>query len=203
MEIALLLHGLTRKSIFKRGIPLTVVIVILVGAGFLGYAFGTAFSIGSFSSTYNQSQASLSPSGPTGVTFTSANAQLASLTSPAATGQCTATDSSTSSSPDALTAGSTTFVCLNHIAATGYAGTDTIEQATITWGTTASVSSTYELSIYIGGATSNPVRAYVGTPSSLLSSASAMITFDLTSGAITSVTSLTVIVSQCSGSTCP
>lgn len=60
---------------------MAVVIAILVAAGFFGYAFGTTFSIGSFVSMYNQGRASVPSSGPTGVTFTSANALPVSLTS--------------------------------------------------------------------------------------------------------------------------
>ena len=179
---------------------LVVVSVIILFAFAGGYVFA-AFNIGSFNTTFNQALSNDVPNAPTGVTFTSADVQVASLTIPVSTGICTSTDSSTATAPDALAAASI-FVCLNSVTS-GYASTDSIQTITITWGPTAPVSTTYELTIYIGGATLSSVKAYVKTPSTLSTAASAMIAFDLTSGLVTSVSSLSVLVSQCSGTTCP
>jgi hypothetical protein len=181
---------------------IAVVATLMVLSRLAGYAYAD-YTIGQFTTTYNQGAGSLNPTAPTGVTFTSANTAFASQTNPVTTGSCTSADSSTPTSPDLLSISSTIVVCLNARATTGYLATDEISQVTLTWGTTAPTSTTYELAIYFGGATAAPVKAYVKTPSTLSASAPAMITFDLTAAGVIDVSSMSVIVSQCSGSTCP
>ena len=183
-------------------LPLRIV-ALFIAISFIGGVVLAAFTLGSFTNTYNEGGATYAPNPPTGVTFTSAGANLATLTSPSSATKCTATDSSTSSSPVSLVSGSTVFGCLNSVATTGYLAADTIEYATVTWSTSAPVSTTYEVSVYFGGATSSPVNVFVKTPATLSSSASAIVTFDLTSGSVSSVTSVDVLVHQCAGATCP
>ncbi|HEV2226696.1 MAG TPA: hypothetical protein VGR56_07835 [Nitrososphaerales archaeon] len=176
---------------------------VFVALSFISGVALAAFALGSFAATYNEAGAAYTPSPPTGVSFTNAGANLATLTSPSSATKCTSTDASTSSSPGSLTSGSTTFGCLNSVAITGYIVSDTIEYATVAWSTSAPVSTTYEVSVYFGGATLSPVNIFVKTPATISSTASEIITFDLTSGGATPVTSVTVIVHQCAGSTCP
>ncbi len=182
--------------------PFRTLVLFLALSFFVGYALA-ALTLGSFTNTYNEGGATYAPNPPTGVSFTSAGSSLASLTSPSSATKCTATDSSSSGSPGTLVSGVNFWVCLNSVVTTGYLASDSIYQATITWSTSAPTSTTYELSVYFGGATSSPVNAFVKTPATLSSSATAMVTFDLTSGGITSVTSVDVLVHQCVGSTCP
>lgn len=186
----------------RRLVAPKVVAALLVVTFCVGYAFA-AFTLGSFTSTFNEGGATYAPSPPAGVSFTSAGSSLASLTSPSSATKCTTTDSSASTTPGSLVSGGNFWVCVNSVATTGYLASDTIYQSTITWSTTATASTTYELSVYFGGATSSPVNAYVRTPATLSSSATAMVTFDLTAGSVTSVTSVDVLVHQCAGSTCP
>ncbi len=176
---------------------------VLIALSFISGVALAAFTLGSFTATYNEAGAAYTPSPPTGVSFTNAGANLAALTSPSSATKCTSTDASTSLSPGSLVSGSTTFGCLNSVAVTGYLGSDTVEYATVAWSTSAPVSTTYEVSVFFGGATSSPVNIFVKTPATLSSTASEIITFDLTSGGVASVTSVSVIVHQCTGSTCP
>ncbi|MEM0287634.1 MAG: hypothetical protein QXG05_05660 [Nitrososphaerota archaeon] len=173
----------------------------------LSFTAGVAvaeFTIGSFTHTFNQAGSQLAPSPPPGVSFTSAGSNLAALTSPSSWGACTSTHHSIWRAPLSLTSGGNVFVCLNSVSG-GYPAFDTIYQVTINWSTSAPANTIYELSIYYGGATSNPVQAYVKTPASasFTSSATAMITFDMSSASVSSISSVDVIVSQCSGTTCP
>ncbi|HEV2138335.1 MAG TPA: hypothetical protein VGR53_05805 [Nitrososphaerales archaeon] len=176
---------------------------VFIALSFISGVALAAFTLGSFTATYNEAGAAYTPSPPTGVSFTNAGSNLAALTSPSSATKCTSTDASTSSSPGSLVSGSTTFGCVNSVAITGYLVSDTIEYATVAWSTSAPVGTTYEVSVYFGGATSSPVNIFVKTPATMPSTASEIITFDLTSGGVTSVTSVTVIVHQCPGSTCP
>jgi hypothetical protein len=98
------------KSFLRHRTRLTLLGLLVAASALTGYSFA-AFTIGSFSNTFNQGGANLNPSPPTGVTFTSANAQLAASTSPASTGKCTSTDASTSSAPDPLSTTANNF-CL-------------------------------------------------------------------------------------------
>jgi hypothetical protein len=175
----------------------------LIALSFISGAALAAFAMGSFTNTYNEAGAQYTPNPPTGLSFANAGANLAGLTSPSSATICTSTDSSSSSSPGNLASGTTTFGCINSVATTGYLVSDTIEYATVTWSTSTPVSTTYEVSVFFGGATSSPMNIFVKTPSTLSSSASEILTFDLTSMGLTSVTSVTVLVHQCAGSTCP
>ena len=179
------------------------VIGLLIALSFISGVALATFALGSFTATYNEAGAAYAPNPPTGVSFSNAGTNLASLTSPSSATMCTSTDASTSSSPGSLVSGSTTFGCLNSVAITGHLASDMIEYATVAWSTGAPVSTTYEVSVYFGGATSSPVNIFVKTPAALSSTASEIITFDLTSGGVAAVTSVTVIVHQCAGSTCP
>ena len=184
----------------RRTVYVATIAAILSMVG--GFALAS-FTLGGFSNAPLQSGSNNTPNPPTGVSFTSSYAQLASLTSPAATGKCTATDSSTSTVTDAMVSGSTIFVCLNSVGGTGFLAPDTIEQATIAWSTAASASTVFELAIYFGGLTTSPVQAFVTTPATILATSSVLIAYDMTAGGKTSVSSVSVIVSQCTGTTCP
>ena len=189
-----------RFGFSTKAVGAAAIIVIVAFSGGFAYA---AFNLGSFSTTYNQGLSSEAPNPPAGVTFTSALVQMASFTTPATTSQCKTTDASSRTSPDALTNGTTSFVCLNSVASTGYASSDSIESVILTWGSAASANTVFELTAFIGGATGTPVKAFVETPASITTNASAMVTFDLVSGGVTSVTSVSVLVSQCTSTSCP
>ncbi len=182
------------------------VVVLIVGAS--AVAASAAFIIGGFALAPPQSAASVTPSAPAGVSYWSVYALFASLLNPSATAKCNATDSSTPTAPDGpLAGGATVFVCLNNVPTTGYNANDVVEQATVNWTSVVPTNTTYELAISLSeGSGSLTTKAYVKTPATALAStAFVMVTFDMTAAAVTSVTGITVIVSDCglSGSGCP
>ncbi len=177
-----------------------------------GFALAS-FSVVGFVTTFPQGGASAIPTVPAGVSPTSVVAIVATGGSVPSAGSCTATDASTAGAPDALVQAGNTIVCLNSIPITGYLGGDNVETITFTWSCTAFVASCtagapastiYELSIFIGGATPGGAKAFVRSPAwTAAASAQGVIAFDLTTAGVTSVSSVNVIVSQCSGATCP
>jgi hypothetical protein len=198
----------TRGRIRRRTVYIGTVVAMLAMVG--GFALAS-FTIGNFTNAPGQSGAGGTVGVATGVTFTSAQAISASSTSVPVAGAsgCIAVDSSSALLPDSLTygasPGSNLPICVNAVASTGFTTGDTLYTWTITWSSSAPVSTTYEIAIYISATHDVQTSYFVKTPSSITSGdiANAVLGLDMTVASDTAVNSYSVIVSQCAGSTCP
>ena len=195
-----------QRRIRRSSVYVATIAAMLAMVG--GFALAS-FSIGSFTNAPGQSGAGGTVGVATGVSFTSAQAVLASATSVPAVGGCLAADASAANTPDPLTyaasPGGNLPVCVNGVALTGFGAGDTLYTWTIAWSSSAPLSTTYEVAVYISATHTVQTSYFVKTPSTITSGdvANAVLGLDMTAASDTAVNSYSVIVSQCAGSTCP
>lgn len=184
----------------RRSMP--GVILLVTGVATLamvgGFAIGT-LTVGSFSSSPHQTGASnLAPSGPAGVSFPLAEATMVTLTSHPGVGDCVSSNLGTLSAPTPLTSGTNTTLCLSTPVA-GFVEGDTVFILDIQWNSSAVVSTTFEVQVFLAvNPSSNDVLAtsFVSTSATIASPEVAVFALDLTQSTDYAITGFNVLVTQ-------
>lgn len=205
----------TTRRIKRHSIRMVTAVAIL--ALIAGFALAS-WTSGGFAGTYGQG--GFTASGTTALQGTSATSalviQASSSSVPPSGTTCTAPATGASTT---LSQTTSTAICL--VTVTPTAG-DNIQTITFTWsctlvsstctpsGSNAPASTVYELNVYIGATTAEQTVVYITTPAwsgtTGTLNAVGVIALDLTAASDTSVGSINVLVTQCTGSTvstCP
>ncbi len=199
----------TRGRIRRRTIYIGTVVAMLAMVG--GFVVAS-FTIGPFTNAPSQGAASTSAPGLSTVSFPAENVTMASSTNKpvALGGACTATSSSTKALPTTLvSAGGTTvntiLYCLDSVTTSGFASGQLVQVLNVTWASTTAVSTEFEVNVFISATNNVQTTAYLETPGTVAAPGpSVEIVLDLPVASDTTVTSFTVLVSQCSAvGTCP
>jgi hypothetical protein len=162
-----------------------------------GYALG-AFIIGSFGSSPPQSSAQGTPTAPPGLTYVLAEAQVVNATNLPAQGSCTTSNLGSLATPTLLTNGAKTGICLN-TAVAGFTSGDLMYVFSVSWGTSAAVSTIFEIQVGVDVTPStNDVVAtsYLETSATITVSEGAVFGLDLTAAGDTGVVSYSILVTQ-------
>jgi hypothetical protein len=174
---------------------LAVAVFALIG----GFTLGS-FTFGSFGYIPRQSSASgNAPGSPAGLSFPLAEAQLVSVSTAPAAGNCTATNLGTNASPIHLSNGNYTGICMTAVPAGGYAPGDTMWVLEVSWNASGTPLTSFQLRVTVDvtPATNDvAVVAYVETSATITTFETAVLAVDLTQAGDSSVGSFSILATQ-------
>lgn len=175
--------------------------MIGVGLGVLASVAALAvgsFIIGTFGSVPPQSSAGGIPNAPTGVSFVLAEAVLVNGTTVPQTGNCSALNFGTLSSPTPLSNANATTVCLSANAG-GYQTGDIAYTLEVAWSTAAANATVFKIQVSIDTTPASHDAngtVFLKTAAHITASEDAVFAVDLTQQADTAATSFNILVTQ-------
>jgi hypothetical protein len=163
-----------------------------------GFTIG-ALTLGGFGSSPRQANAQVViPGPPAGLTFPLDEATFVTASSSPAAGACTASNLGTPADPTPLVSGENTTICMATVAG-GFALGDTAYILDLEWNTTAAISTTFEVQVFVSVSPSAHdvlVTSYVNTTATISAPEIATYAIDLTAADDTGVTGFNVLVTQ-------